>query len=75
MKHVLLLIALLAFSVFAKDMQTAPGAYAIDLTRYDFIDTTLNVIQYPRGTPRLRHFSTRWIHLFLKTEAKFAFCT
>ena len=56
MKHVLLLIALLAFSVFAKDMQTAPGAYAIDLTRYDFIDTTLNVIQYPKGNTAFTPF-------------------
>lgn len=56
MKHVLLLIALLAFSVFAKDMQTAPGAYAIDLTRYDFIDTTLNVIQYPKGNAAFTPF-------------------
>lgn len=56
MKHVLLLIALLAFSVFAKDMQTAPGAYTIDLTRYDFIDTTLNVIQYPKGNAAFTPF-------------------
>ena len=56
MKHVLLLIALLAFSVFAKDMQTAPGAYTIDLTRYDFIDTSLNVIQYPKGNAAFTPF-------------------
>lgn len=56
MKHVLLVIALLALLAFAKDVQTAPGAYAIDLTRYDFIDTTLNVIQYPKGNASFTPF-------------------
>ena len=28
---------------------TATGAYSIDLSRYDFIDSSLNVIQYPKG--------------------------
>lgn len=56
MKHLLLLIALLVLSVFAKDVQTVPGAYAINLTRYDFIDTTLNVIQYPKGNAAFTPF-------------------
>ena len=46
------LIAALTTNIIAseaKKITAAPGAYNIDLTRYDFIDTSLNVIQFPRG--------------------------
>ena len=35
---------------------TAPGAYSIDLSRYDFIDSSLNVIQYPKGNASFTPF-------------------
>ena len=40
----------------AKPLTTAPGAYTLDLSRYDFIDTTLNVIQYPKGSAAFTPF-------------------
>jgi len=56
MKHVLLTLALLALSVFAKDVPTAPGGFYIDLSRYDFIDTTQNVIKFPKGNASFNAF-------------------
>ena len=42
------LIAALTTSVLAADKgKHAPGAYNLDLSRYDFIDTTQNRIQVP----------------------------
>lgn len=35
---------------------TAPGAYSIDLSRYDFIDSSLNVIQFPKGNASFTPF-------------------
>ena len=63
MKRLFLLvifIALVATNALAGETKqpTAPGAYSIDLSRYDFIDSSLNVIQYPKGnaafTPKKR---------------------
>ena len=66
MKHLLLLIIVLitAFTSSAiasetkqsKQQLTAPGAYSIDLSRYDFIDSTLNVIQFPKGNESFTPF-------------------
>jgi len=55
-KHVLLGIALLTLSAFAKDMPTAPGSFSIDISRYDFIDTTQNVIKFPKGNASFNAF-------------------
>jgi lysophospholipase L1-like esterase len=55
-KHVLLGIALLTLSAFAKDMPTAPGSFSIDISRYDFIDTTQNVIEFPKGNASFNAF-------------------
>lgn len=56
MKHVLLGIALLTLSAFAKDMPTAPGSFSIDISRYDFIDTTQNIIKFPKGNASFNAF-------------------
>ncbi|WP_249268985.1 GDSL-type esterase/lipase family protein [Fibrobacter sp. UWB1] len=56
MKHVLLGIALLTLSAFAKDMPTAPGSFSVDISRYDFIDTTQNVIKFPKGNASFNAF-------------------
>lgn len=46
-----------AFSLsFAKDLTIAPGSYTLDFSKYDFIDTTLNVIQYPKGNASFEPF-------------------
>ena len=50
--------------VSAKDMEITPGYYDVDFTKYDFIDTSLNTIQFPqldtlvfenRGKVRILH--------------------
>lgn len=57
MKQLLfLIVALLATFTFAKDASTAPGNYTIDLSRYDFIDTTQNKIQFPKGNASFTPF-------------------
>jgi hypothetical protein len=51
-------IALVATNALAGETKqmTAPGAYSIDLSRYDFIDSSLNVIQYPKGNASFTPF-------------------
>ena len=61
MKRLFLLvifIALVATNALAGEAKqpTAPGAYSIDLSRYDFIDSSLNVIQYPKGNAAFTPF-------------------
>jgi len=61
MKRVLLTFALAALSIFAentfaKDVPPAPGGFYIDLSRYDFIDTTQNVIKFPKGNASFTTF-------------------
>ncbi|WP_294984285.1 GDSL-type esterase/lipase family protein [uncultured Fibrobacter sp.] len=61
MKRLFLLvifIALVATNALAGETKqpTAPGAYSIDLSRYDFIDSSLNVIQYPKGNAAFTPF-------------------
>ncbi|SHL16589.1 GDSL-type esterase/lipase family protein [Fibrobacter sp. UWH4] len=61
MKRLFLLvifIALVATNALAGETKqpTAPGAYSIDLSRYDFIDSSLNVIQFPKGNAAFTPF-------------------
>ena len=61
MTRVLRTFALIALSVFAqnvlaKDVPPVPGGYSLDLSRYDFIDTTQNVIQFPKGNASFNAF-------------------
>jgi len=46
----LVTVLFLASNLSAKELKTAPGGYAVDLAKYDFIDSTSNVIQYPAGS-------------------------
>lgn len=56
MRFMLLTLALAVATIFAKDLPAAPGGYDIDLSRYDFIDTSLNVIQFPKGNAAFTPF-------------------
>ncbi len=40
----------------AKDLSVAPGSYALDIAKYDFIDTTVNAIQFPNGNAAFEPF-------------------
>ena len=42
--------------VSAKDMEITPGYYDVDFTKYDFIDTSLNTIQFPQGSASFEPF-------------------
>lgn len=50
------IISALVAAVFAASPMPAPGSYNIDLTKYSFIDTTLNTIQFPKGTSNFESF-------------------
>ena len=56
MKRFLFFCIALAATLFAKELTLAPGNYTLDLSRYDFIDTTQNVIQYPKGNAAFTAF-------------------
>ncbi|MCF0223372.1 MAG: hypothetical protein HUK20_03820 [Fibrobacter sp.] len=49
-------IATLSTALFAKDLNAAPGSYAIDISKYGFIDTTQNTIQFPKGSESFETF-------------------
>lgn len=53
---VLFVTLALTCTPFAKDLKTAPGGYALDLAKYDFIDSTLNTIQFPAGNKSFEPF-------------------
>lgn len=40
----------------AKDLPIVPGGYSIDFTKYSFIDSSLNVIQFPKGSASFEPF-------------------
>ena len=48
--------ALNAALSFAASSMPAPGSYNIDLSKYSFIDTTLNTIQFPKGNANFEPF-------------------
>lgn len=56
MRATTLIFAILACSLFAREPEFHPGNYAINLSKYSFIDTSLNVIQYPKGSKTFEPF-------------------
>ncbi|WP_407458066.1 GDSL-type esterase/lipase family protein [Fibrobacter sp.] len=56
MKRVFFFCIALIATIFAKELTLTPGSYTLDLSRYDFIDTTQNVIQYPKGNAAFTAF-------------------
>lgn len=56
MKKAAVLIILLVAALFAKDKVTGPSRYDIDFAKYDFIDSTLNYIQFPQGNASFDEF-------------------
>ena len=53
---VALACSILSTFVFAKDLPITPGGYSIDFTKYNFIDSSLNVIQFPKGSASFEPF-------------------
>ena len=56
--------------VSAKDMEITPGYYDVDFTKYDFIDTSLNTIQFPQGSASFEPFFTKLDTLVFENRGK-----
>lgn len=50
------LISILVAGAFAASPMPAPGNYSLDLSKYTFIDTTANTIQFPKGNASFETF-------------------
>lgn len=70
MKKILLLYSVFAASLFAKGPMPAPGSYAIDLTKYTFIDTALNTIQFPKGDASFTPFFNKMDTLVFENKGQ-----
>ncbi len=70
MIRLLLIVAFAALSTFAKDLTIAPGSYSLDLTKYDFIDTTVNVIQFPKGNEAFTPFFNKMDTLVFENKGQ-----
>jgi len=56
-KFLTLFTILAGFSCgLSKDLPIAPGSYNIDFSKYSFIDSTQNVIQFPKGSASFEPF-------------------
>ena len=56
--------------VSAKDMGITPGYYDVDFTKYDFIDTSLNTIQFPQGSASFEPFFKKLDTLVFENRGK-----
>ena len=56
--------------VSAKDMEITPGYYDVDFTKYDFIDTSLNTIQFPQGSASFEPFFKKLDTLVYENRGK-----
>ena len=56
--------------VSAKDMEITPGYYDVDFTKYDFIDTSLNTIQFPQGNASFEPFFKKLDTLVFENRGK-----
>ena len=70
MKKILFLCSAIAVSLFAKGPMPAPGSYAIDLTKYAFIDTTINTIQFPKGNDSFTPFFNKMDTLVFENKGQ-----
>ena len=57
-------------SISAKDMEITPGYYDVDFTKYDFIDTSLNTIQFPQGNASFEPFFKKLDTLVFENRGK-----
>jgi lysophospholipase L1-like esterase len=57
-------------SISAKDMEITPGYYDVDFSKYDFIDTSLNTIQFPQGNASFEPFFKKLDTLVFENRGK-----
>ena len=57
-------------SISAKDMEITPGYYDVDFSKYDFIDTSLNTIQFTQGNASFEPFFKKLDTLVFENRGK-----
>ncbi len=61
---------MLSLGSYAKDMEITPGYYDADFSKYDFIDTSLNTIQFPKGNASFEPFFKKLDTLVFENRGK-----
>lgn len=70
MKRFFLLLATLATALLAAPPVSTPAKYSIDYAKYDFIDSTLNYIQFPKGNDAFETFFKKMDTLVFENKGK-----
>ena len=70
MKQVILFIAAFATALLAAPPVSTPAKYAIEYTKHDFIDSTLNYIQFPKGKDAFETFFKKMDSLVFENKGK-----
>ena len=70
MKRLALILAALVASVFAGGPIATPASYAIDYEKYNFIDSTLNTIQFPSGKEAFEPFFQKMDSLVFENKGQ-----
>ena len=70
MKKVALILATLVSCLFAGGPIATPATYIIDFSKYDFIDSTLNIIQFPGGKQSFEPFYQKMDSLVFENKGQ-----
>ena len=70
MKRIFLLLALFATALLAAPPVAAPAKYSIDYAKYEFIDSTLNYIQFPKGNSAFEPFFQKMDSLVFENKGQ-----
>ena len=65
-----LMAGVLVTALFAAPPVSTPGSYIIDFSKYDFIDSTLNIIQFPGGRDSFEPFFQKMDSLVFENKGK-----
>jgi len=65
-----LMAGVLVTALFAAPPVSTPGSYIIDFSKYDFIDSTLNIIQFPGGKDSFEPFFQKMDSLVFENKGK-----
>ncbi len=64
------ILGIFSLGASAKDMVITPGYYDVDFAKYDFIDTSLNTIQFPKGNASFEPFFKKLDTLVFENRGK-----
>ena len=68
--RILCSIACIATALFAAPPVSNPTGYVIDFSKYDFIDSTLNYIQFPSGKDSFEPFFQKMDSLVFENKGQ-----